>query len=98
MSIEYRSLGDRLSPTPEVVADFVRTNVDVIVAYGAAATLSAKEATSKRFALIKETVPRASRVDHLWSSMFPGTKPYLDEMVAIRRNLHCRHLRRVAGL
>jgi putative ABC transport system substrate-binding protein len=45
VSIEYRWLGDRLTPAPEVVADFVRTNVDVIVAYGAPAVLSAKEAT-----------------------------------------------------
>ena len=121
VSIEYRWLGDRLSPTPEVVADFVQRNVDVIVAYGSPAVLSAKEATksisivmvgardpveqgiiaslarpggnitgisaatgpaiaSKRLALIKEAVPRASRVGHLWSSMFPGTKPHADEM------------------
>jgi putative ABC transport system substrate-binding protein len=120
--VEYRWLGDRLGPTPEVVADFVRGNVDVIVAYGSPATLSAKKATksipivmvgardpveqgivaslarpggnitgisaatgptiaSKRLALIKEAVPRASRIGHLWSSTFPGTKPYTDEML-----------------
>ena len=122
VSIEYRSLGDPLSPTPEVVADFVRDNVDVIVAYGSPGVLSAKEATKsipivmvgardpveqqmiaslarpggnitgisaspgpaiagKRLALIKEALPRASRVGHLWSSKFPGTKPYMDEML-----------------
>jgi len=122
VSIEYRWLGDRLSPTPDVVADFVRSNVDVIVAYGSPAVLSAKEATksipivmvgardpveqgiiaslarpggnitgisaatgpaiaSKRLALIKEALPRASRVGHLWNSMFPGTKPHADEML-----------------
>ena len=122
VSIEYRGLGDPLRPTPEVVADFVRTNVDVIVAFGAPAVLSAKEATktipvvmvgardpvelgivaslgrpggnitrisagagpaiaTKRLALIREAVPRASRVGHLWSSKFPGTKPYVDEML-----------------
>jgi putative ABC transport system substrate-binding protein len=122
VSIEYRSLGDPLSPTPEVVADFVRAHVDVIVAYGSPAVLSAKEATKsipivmvgardpveqqmiaslarpggnitgisantgpaiagKRLALIKEALPRASRVGHLWSSKFPGTKPYVDEML-----------------
>ena len=122
VAIEHRWLGDRLSPTPEVVADFVRSKVDIIVAYGSPAVLSAKEATksipivmvgardpveqgiiaslarpggnitgisaatgpaiaSKRLALIKEAVPRASRVAHLWSSMFPGTKPHADEML-----------------
>jgi putative ABC transport system substrate-binding protein len=45
VSIEYRWLSDPLVPTPEVVADFVRTNVNVIVAYGSPAVLSAKEAT-----------------------------------------------------
>ena len=45
VSIEYRWLGDRLSPAPEVVADFVRSPVDVIVASGSHAVLSAKEAT-----------------------------------------------------
>lgn len=45
VSIEYRSLGDPLSPTPEVVADFVHDNVDVIVAHGSPAVFSAKEAT-----------------------------------------------------
>ena len=122
VSIEYRWLGDRLSPAPEVVADFVRSPVDVIVASDSPAVLSAKEATksipivmvgtrdpveqgiitslarpggnvtgisagagpaiaSKRLSLIKEAVPRASHVGHLWSSMFPGAKPYADEMV-----------------
>ncbi|MGH2608041.1 MAG: ABC transporter substrate-binding protein, partial [Tepidiformaceae bacterium] len=47
VSIEYRGLGDRLSPTPQVVADFVRSHVDVIVAYGSPAVLSAKEATTR---------------------------------------------------
>jgi putative ABC transport system substrate-binding protein len=120
--VEYRGLGDRLSPLPEVVADFVRSAVDVIVAYGSPATLSAKTATqsipivmvgardpveqgivaslarpggnitgisaatgpsiaSKRLALIKEAVPRASRIGHLWSSAFPGTKPHTEEMI-----------------
>jgi hypothetical protein len=43
--VEYRWLGNRLSPLPEIVADFVRSAVDVIVAYGSPATLSAKTAT-----------------------------------------------------
>jgi putative ABC transport system substrate-binding protein len=122
VSIEYRGFGDRLSPAPEVVADFVRSNVDVIVAYGSPATLSAKTATksipivmvgardpveqgivaslarpggnitgisaatgaaiaSKRLVLIKEAVPQASRIGHLWSSTFPGTKPHTDEIL-----------------
>jgi putative ABC transport system substrate-binding protein len=46
VTIEYRWLGGRLSPAPEVVADFVRTNVDVIVAFATPAVFSAKEATS----------------------------------------------------
>jgi putative tryptophan/tyrosine transport system substrate-binding protein len=122
VTIEYRWLGDRLSPAPEIVADFVRTNVDVIVAFGTPAVFSAKEATKsipivmggprdpveqgmiaslarpggnitgisstaadpglaagKRLALIKEALPRASRVGHLWSSKFPGAKPGLNE-------------------
>jgi putative ABC transport system substrate-binding protein len=122
VSIEYRWFGDRLSPAPEVVVDFVRNKVDVIVAYGSPATLSAKKATksipivmvgardpveqgiigslarpggnitgisaatgpaiaSKRLLLMKEAVPQASRVGHLWSSKFPGTKPHTDEML-----------------
>jgi len=46
LAIEYRWFGDRLAPAPEFVADFVRTNVDLIVAYGSPAALSAKEATT----------------------------------------------------
>jgi putative ABC transport system substrate-binding protein len=129
--IEYRWLGDRLSPTPEVVGDFVRGNVDVIVAYGSPATLSAKKATqripivmvgardpveqgivaslarpggnitgisaatgpdiaNKRLALIKEAVPRATRIGHLWSSTFPGTRPHTDEMLRAGDTLKMR--------
>jgi ABC-type uncharacterized transport system substrate-binding protein len=123
VAIEYRWLGNPLSPMPEIVADFVRRPVDVIVAAGSPAALSAKDATksipivmvgardpveqglitslarpggnitgisssvvgpaiaSKRLALIKEALPQASRVGHLWSSTFPGTKPYMEEML-----------------
>jgi putative ABC transport system substrate-binding protein len=35
----------------------------------------------KRLELMKETLPHASRVGHLWGSAFPGAKPHLDEMV-----------------
>jgi putative ABC transport system substrate-binding protein len=122
VTIEYRWLGGRLSPAPEVVADFIRTNVDVIVAYATPAVFSAKEATSsipivmvgprdpveqgiiatlarpggnitgisstaadpglaagKRLALIKEALPRVSRVGYLWTSKFPGAQPGLNE-------------------
>ena len=122
MSIDYRRFGDRLAPAPDLVADFVRANVDLIVAFDAPAVLSAKEATrtipvvllgardpvelgivtslarpggnitgisstvspsisGKRLALLKEAAPRASRVGHLWSSAFPGTRPYYEELL-----------------
>ena len=47
VTIEYRWLGDRLAPAPELVADFVRNNVDLIVAHGTPAALSAKRATDR---------------------------------------------------
>jgi ABC-type uncharacterized transport system substrate-binding protein len=121
VSIEYRRY-EPLTPGGSGVADLVRNNVDLIVAYGAPAVLSAKEATKtipivmigarspvelgivpslarpggnitgitagasgaemagKRLALVRDALPRASRVGHLWSSKFPGTKPHVDEM------------------
>ena len=131
VTIEYRWLGDRLSPNPDIVADFVRTKVDVIVAYSTPTVFSAKEATKsipivmvgprdpveqgivaslarpggnitgisstasdpeassgRRLVLIREALPRASRVAHLWSSKFPGTKPYLDAMLPVAKRMN----------
>ncbi len=120
-AMEFRWLGNSLSPNPALAAELVKSHVDVIVAFGTPAVLSAREATrtipivmvgardpvelgvivslarpggnitgisstvtreiaAKRLAIIKEALPRASRIAHLWSSKFPGTRPYVDHI------------------
>jgi putative tryptophan/tyrosine transport system substrate-binding protein len=110
--IEYRYAENRNDRLPELAAELVRLNVDVIVAAGTLAPLAAKQATTtipivmtsagdplenglvaslaqpggnvtglslmmsdvsgKRLELLKELVPRLSRVGVLWNS----TNPY----------------------
>jgi putative tryptophan/tyrosine transport system substrate-binding protein len=112
ISIEYRYAENRNDRLPELAAELVRLNVDVIVAVGTLAPLAAKHATTtipivmtsagdplgsglvaslaqpggnvtglslmmsdvsgKRLELLKELLPRLSRVAVLWNS----TNPY----------------------
>ena len=45
VAIEYRWLGSRLQPSPEVARELIHRGVDVIVGFGTPATLSAAQVT-----------------------------------------------------
>ena len=110
--IEYRSAEGRAERFPDLAAELVRLQVDVLVASGEPAILALKRATTtipivmaisadpvgtglvaslarpggnvtglsilakevagKRLELLKEVVPRASRVAVLWNAAYPG--------------------------
>jgi putative ABC transport system substrate-binding protein len=111
ITFEYRYAEDRLERLPELAAELVRLNVDIIVAVGTLGPLAAKAATStipivmtaagdplgsglvtslaqpggnvtgmslmvpdlggKRLELLKELLPRLSRVAVLWNAANP---------------------------
>jgi putative ABC transport system substrate-binding protein len=110
ISIEYRYADGRLKRLPDLAAEVIRLNVDVILAFGTPAALAAKQATTtipivmtggdpvragivvglarpggnvtglldatvdvstKRLELLKEVVPKLSRVAILWNPLNP---------------------------
>jgi len=120
ITIEYRYAEGKFERLPALAAEFVRLNVEVIVAGATQATSAAKQSTSvipivmavtadpvgsgfvaslarpggnitgltssspdlsgKRFALLKETVPRLSRVSVLWNPGNPDNATQLREV------------------
>jgi len=125
--IEWRSADGKVDRLPELAAELVRLNVDVIITGGSTATRPAKEATvaipivmaqdgdpvgagliaslarpggnitglsslradlsGKRLELLKETVPKISRVAVLWNSALPTAALYLNQTEVAAREL-----------
>jgi ABC-type uncharacterized transport system substrate-binding protein len=127
VTFEYRFAENRLERLPELAAELVRLNVDVIVAVGTLGPLAAKRATTtipivmlsagdplgtglvdslarpggnvtgmslmvpdiggKRLELLKELLPRLSRVAVLWNAANPYPAIVLKETQAAGRTL-----------
>ena len=127
VTFEYRFAENRLERLPELAAELVRLNVDVIVAVGTLGPLAAKRATTtipivmlsagdplgtglvdslarpggnvtgmslmvpdlggKRLELLKELLPRLSRVAMLWNAANPYPAIVLKETQAAGRTL-----------
>jgi putative ABC transport system substrate-binding protein len=127
IAFEYRSAEDRLERLPELAAELVRLNVDVIAAGGTLAPLAVKRATStipivmtsagdplgsglvaslarpggnvtgmslmvpdlggKRLELLKEVLPRLSRVAVLWNAANPYSANVFKETQVASRTL-----------
>ena len=130
IAIESRWADGKYDRYPALAADLVRSNVDVIVAGGGAATQAAQQATKtipivmsavidplgsglvpslarpggnvtgismmapdligKQFQVLKEVVPKVSRVALLWNPANPGSAPQLREAEAAARALGVR--------
>jgi putative ABC transport system substrate-binding protein len=127
IAFEYRSAEDRLERLPELAAELVRLNVDVIAAGGTLAPLAVKRVTStipivmtsagdplgsglvaslarpggnvtgmslmvpdlggKRLELLKEALPRLSRVAVLWNAANPYSANVFKETQVASRTL-----------
>ena len=127
ITIEYRYSEEKLERLPELVAELVRLNCDVILTSGTEAAQAAKNGTKtipvvmafsadavrsgivadlarpggnvtgmtgmgaelygKRLELLKETVPKLSRVAILWSPSSPDAADNLKELEAVGRYL-----------
>jgi putative ABC transport system substrate-binding protein len=131
LAIEYRWADGNVTRLPELAADLVRANVDLIVAPAGSAALAAKKATStipivmifpidpvavglvadlrrpggnvtgttftpdsaifgKQLEILKEAVPRASRVAVLWNPTDASFVPQADPVEAAARSLRLR--------
>jgi ABC-type uncharacterized transport system substrate-binding protein len=92
--IEYRYGEGKFERLPSLAAELVRLNVDVIVAEGTQAISAAKQSTrvipivmavtadpvgGKRLELLKEILPRLSRVGVLWNAGNPDNAKQLRE-------------------
>jgi putative ABC transport system substrate-binding protein len=124
VAIDWRLAGDRLDRLPDLAAELVRLEVDVIVADVTPAVRAAMQATStvpivmgyvadpvgtglvaslarpgrnvtgvsvmlpdvsaKRLQLLKDALPRISRVAVLWNRSIPWHTPMLKEVQAVR--------------
>jgi putative ABC transport system substrate-binding protein len=127
LTIDYRYWEGKVERLPELAAEFVRLNCDVIVTQGIEAAEAAKNATKtipvvmafgadavrlgivadlarpggnitgltnmgaemygKRLELLKETVPKVSRVAFLWSATSPASDDYVKETETVARFL-----------
>ena len=127
ITIEYRYCEGKVERLPDLAAELVRLNCDVIVTQGTEAAEAAKNATKtipvvmafgadavrrgivadlarpggnitgltnigaelygKRLELLKETVPKLSRVAFLWSPTNPASDYYVKEMETVARFL-----------
>ena len=80
VAIEYRSAGWNAELLPDLAEELVRLKVDVIVT-----SLMAPELGSKRLELLKEAVPRISRVAVLWHPRGAGRLEWQQTEAAARR-------------
>jgi putative tryptophan/tyrosine transport system substrate-binding protein len=125
--IDYRYFEGKVERLPDLAAEFVRLNCDVIVTQGSEAPEAVKNATKtipvvmafgadavkrgivadlarpggnitgltnmgaelygKRLELLKETVPKVSRVAFLWSPTNPASDDYVKETETVARFL-----------
>ena len=128
LTIEYRWAEGRYERLPELARELVRSNVDVIITYGAAGSVAAKQATTtipivvalvgdpvatglvasvsrhsgnvtgqsffdpelraKRVELLKEVMPRLTRVAVILNADNPATGPEFQAMQTTARPLN----------
>src|SRR5882672_6611599 len=98
---EYRFAEDKYDRLPGLAADLVRSKVDVVLAHASPATRAAQQATSnitgvsnidvvlaaKRLQLLKEVVPKLSRVAVLRNPANPVSELQFREVQAAARSL-----------